>query len=96
MPIESTDPLFITKALHTLLTEVFPNRCPALSESDREIWRNAGASMVVAWLAEYVQEDATAALLEASLTSSSQPAQDSIEATLMAGAGGSLFGVLDI
>lgn len=32
------------------LAERFPNRCPTLKNTDREVWWNAGAASVVEWL----------------------------------------------
>ena len=37
----------VSKLLVERLEETFPDRCPALSMSDREIWMAAGAAAVV-------------------------------------------------
>jgi len=37
----------ITESLLEYLDEVFPDKCPALSESKRQIWANVGTRKVV-------------------------------------------------
>lgn len=47
----------IDEALLKKLEEVYPERCPAIDESDREIWMHAGACAVVRMLrAVYLEQ----------------------------------------
>ena len=42
----------ITAELIDALSQVFPNRCPDLSVSDREVWYRSGQRSVVEYLIE--------------------------------------------
>jgi len=42
----------ITDELIDALSQVFPNRCPDLSVSDREVWYRSGQRSVVEYLIE--------------------------------------------
>lgn len=46
----------VDPALVIALAEVFPDRCPRLTDSDREVWSAAGAASVVSFLLAKVQE----------------------------------------
>ena len=46
----------VTKELLDHLKENFPNRCPKITESDREIWAHVGECNVITYL-ERLYED---------------------------------------
>ena len=52
----------ISKALVTWLDRLFPDRCPNVNMTDRDIWMAAGAAGVVRKLAHEHNEQATRAL----------------------------------
>lgn len=48
-PTDETFPQ-VTKALIRKLEEIFPDRCPEIAQSDREIWWKAGQVSLVRYL----------------------------------------------
>jgi hypothetical protein len=46
----------ISPALIEMLAERYPDRCPALTMSDREVWHAAGAASVVDFLKQLFAE----------------------------------------
>ncbi len=51
-----------THQLVALLDKQFPNACPSLTDTDREVWFNAGARSVVEFLLNMQRREAAAPL----------------------------------
>jgi hypothetical protein len=55
-PLEQSPFPRVTKQLIERLQELFPDRCPRLDESDRNVWYKSGQAAVVRFL-ESVHKD---------------------------------------
>lgn len=49
---EDTQLPYTVEGLVELLEQTYPNKCPALTDTDREIWYKSGQASVVNWLKE--------------------------------------------
>lgn len=56
------DGLYVPKELLEHLEKVFPDKCPKLSMSDREVWIAVGAATVVRSLRSMYQKQAKQAM----------------------------------